>query len=144
MTQRSKALYFGEILKQHVTTNPYLQPKNGLTHCNQFVQLVADEMLVPLKKQLANAMYDDMVAGKEGWINCLTVVTAQEAADKGQLTIGIWKNLSGEHGHVVIVRPSLDGQLGVRVAQAGGHNSENCTLNQAFGFLGPVMFFTHP
>lgn len=141
--QCSKALLFDAILKQHVTSNPFLQPKDGLTHCNQFVQLVADEMQVPLKKQLANAMYDDMKEGKEGWLPCLTVVSAQEEADKGQLTIGIWKNPSGEHGHVVIVRPSLEGQLGVRVAQAGGHNSDSCTLAQAFGFLGPVLYFTH-
>lgn len=93
-----------------------LSDANGVTHCNEAVNYVAKAMgyngfdklktLDPTDAILANQMYDAMASNPE-WMEVDGTV-AQAHANNGALVIAAWKNPTGIHGHVAVVRP---GQL---------------------------------
>lgn len=87
---------------------------DGMTDCNRFVNLVCqlldygkfvrEGQTMPI---LANEMYDIMLSGND-WKE-VDGKTAQWYANTGALVVAAWKNPTGDHGHVCVVRP---GELG--------------------------------
>ncbi len=81
---------------------------DGITYCNRFVNLVCEAIgytkfsrpgALPI---LANDMYDLMLSG-EDWKE-VDGKTAQWYANTGCLVVAAWKNPTGGHGHVCVVR----------------------------------------
>lgn len=86
---------------------------DAVTHCNEAVNFVAKRMgyagfddlrtAAPDDAILANQMFD-LMAKSPDWLEVDGVV-AQSHANVGALIVAAWKNSSGVHGHVAIVRP---------------------------------------
>jgi hypothetical protein len=83
---------------------------DGMTDCNRFVNLVCQAMgytkfvregqVMPI---LANDMFDEMSKPEGDWKE-LDGAKAQWYANTGALVIAAWKNPTGSHGHVCVVR----------------------------------------
>lgn len=153
-SQRSAQQYGAVIDQFDVTRNSRYAPyRNGSdTYCNIFVWDVTRAMNAEIPHYIdaqtgdiagypppkgalettANRLYDwlENHGRRYGWVE-VDEAAAQQAANNGHPAITVRKNPSG-HGHVQMVRPSLDGgydaQKGAAVAQAGsrlveyGHN----------------------
>jgi hypothetical protein len=68
---------------------------------------------------------------------------AQEAANQGKLAVVMWKNTGSGHGHVAVVRPGSVTNAGPAIAQAGRHNFNEGHVQNGFGHLTPLEFFSH-
>ena len=85
--------------------------QDGMTDCNRFTNLVCQRMGFTKfvsdgqhEPILANAMVDYMTAHPEEW-KPVSGHNAQWYANLGVLVIAAWKNPTGGHGHVCVVRP---------------------------------------
>lgn len=82
-------------------------PANGVTHCNEYVQLVSAAFdVTDLKGLLANDMYELMRDKTNEW-TLVSGEVAQQHANVGALVIAAWFNPEGPHGHVSIVVPGF-------------------------------------
>lgn len=84
---------------------------DGMTDCNQFVNYVCQRLgytkFVPAGQRLpilANQMVDYMLENHKEWWE-LSGLATQQFANLGVLILAGWKNPSGGHGHVCVVRP---------------------------------------
>lgn len=93
-------------------TGEYSSILDGMTDCNRFVYEVLanygykkfwDEK--EKRPILANQMFDLLVSNGD-WIEVSGDI-AQFHANTGALVVAAWKNPSGEHGHVCMVRPGI-------------------------------------
>lgn len=128
---------------------PDLQPKDGVTHCNQAVCMVADAMGC---KDLDFKDADEIIyfiSNNPDWQE-IQMNQVQEMANKGSLCIAGLDSraLNSEHGHVVTIRPGrpvYSGKWGptprclnigaenfIARAKRGPLTAMSCGLNEAF------------
>lgn len=93
----------------------YSSAVDGMTDCNRFVNFVCQKLGYrkfvkdgQTEPMLANEMVDYMQTTDYEWKE-IGGYTAQWYANLGELVIAGWRNPTGGHGHVCIVRP---GSLG--------------------------------
>lgn len=164
LIDRSPANYVAAAKQFEVETNPrYVRghdgnPANGQeTYCNIFLWDVTKAMScevahwvdpatgveVPRGKGVelsANGVCDwfTVHALKFGWMQC-GKRQAMERASKGLPSVVIWKN-PGKIGHVAIILPGTDF---CHIAQAGGTNFFDQSLEKGFGAIPDLLFYTH-
>jgi hypothetical protein len=115
-----------------------------VTHCNQFAQDALKGIGVPksaIPGGNANNMNNWLNSSKgqqAGW-HKVSAADAQKMANAGHPVLASWKNNSGPHGHVAVVRPGHDDGK-VHIAQAGGTNHSDTTVNKGFGKHQPEYF----
>lgn len=137
-----------------VVHNPRYLAEGSETYCSTFVWDVTRAMGAEIphwvmgRELNANSWADWLLArGAElGWTSCSPTEAVQNA-NHGRPAIGIWKNLKGGHGHVVVILPTPIGPPTpvpgtVFVAQAGTRNFVGEPLAHSFGAL-PVTFYRH-
>jgi|GEM_PF-2395758 len=176
---RSPENYYNVIAQFQVETAARYQPNEGETFCNIFVWDVCAAMdtILPhfFTADLMPASLDDYyytgsanvracfleVRGIEyGW-RVVEEKEAQQRADEGYPTIGVWKNPDAEaddngvsslrpSGHMMIVRPSPIGvpyrlRKGPYIAQAGETNTMTGYVSEIMGFFkrSQVIYYTH-
>lgn len=98
-----------------------------------------------------NATYNWLNAyGRQyGWYT-VSAATAQQRANSGYPTVAIWKNPTGESGHIAMVRPEGNGYAysasrGPVIAQAGASNYNYATISLGFGTsrMPAIQYWTH-
>lgn len=120
------------------------------SHCSAFAAAAADNLGVNLLHPpehshvlLSNAQYDWLAspAGREaGWHPVADAVTAQVAANQGELVLAVCKNPDVvQAGHIAIVRPeskSADAIAadGPQITQAGYYNYRSASLREGFRY----------
>lgn len=95
---------------------------------------------------LANAQHDWLVGepGKaKGWKPVDTRKTALERAMGGFPTVATWKNPTGGHGHIMLVRPNLKDPTRMYVAGAGSRTGGCIRIEDSFGINIMPDFCTH-
>lgn len=110
------------------------------TFCNFFLRDALAGLGIQLPKMRANEMFDYFSRSTD-W-RAVQSYDAAVAASAGFPTVAAWKNPSGGPGHVGLVMPTIRGQNGIRLAQAGRTNFSNGTVGQGFGGY-PVSYWTH-
>jgi len=119
-----------------------LQPRDGVTLCNEAARFMCAVLQVPLVRDIANNQRDWLASSLE-W-KTVDVETARQRAESGFPTLAVWKNPTGGHGHIAVVVPApLKDPGGVYVAAAGLRNTNCDTLNSQFGLSIYPEFFTH-
>ncbi len=177
--ERTAINYYNVLAEFRVETALRYQPKSGKTFCNIYAWDVANAMdiILPhyLTKELMLADKDAYyysasanvyacfleVRGLEyGW-KIVEAKEAQERANDGFMTIGVWKNSNAAtdengvsahypSGHIVVVRPQPTGSVyqnskGPYIAQAGSFNTMNANISDVFNILQRpnVVYYTH-
>ena len=127
--------------------NPRYQPRGRrgtpgrTTYCNQFAQEALRRMGVPYPTGNANAM--NRWFNREGAANGWRQVSAEEAqrmVNEGHPAVATWRNPTGVHGHIGVLRPGELPDGSPRMAQAGGRNFNDGTVRQGFGRHEPQYF----
>jgi LysM repeat protein len=161
--ERASAIYSQLINQFAVGNNPRYLPDNGNTYCNIFAWDVSRAMGAEIPHWIdssgniaapsaphaseininggVNWMRSHGVS-QFGWKSC-TEQQAQAAANAGKLAVVMWKNTGSGHGHVAVVRPGSITAVGAAIAQAGRHNFNEGHVQNGFGQLGPLEFFSH-
>lgn len=139
---------------------PDLQPKDGVTHCNEAVSMIADAMGC---KELDLKSADEICEYMENNLDWqkIDIKQAQDMANQGSLVIAGLdsKALGQEHGHVVVIRPGkavFSGKWGLtpRCLNIGAENfiarakrgpltAMSCGVNEAFQPL-PLFYVWRP
>jgi hypothetical protein len=156
------------VFKQfNVESNPRYASTSTATYCNIFVWDVTSALgaMIPhwvysdghaaqpfakgASELNANATSNwlDRYGNSNGWY-LATPETAQSYADQGKPAIVIWKNPTGESGHMAIVRPDVspyNASQGPAIAQAGRVNMEltHVMSSNSFGSRTNVRYFVH-
>lgn len=117
---------------------------NRTTWCNVFTQDALKGLGVPQKNfptGLANQMNDwfHKKGAANGWRK-VSAAEAQQLANQGNPTVATWKNPSGGHGHIGVIRPGQLKNGSPTMAQAGGTNFNKGTVRQGFGNKEPQYF----
>jgi hypothetical protein len=138
------------------------------THCSAFAAAAAEDLDIYLLHPpehshvlLANAQYDWLPsdAGREaGWRPVDSPLAAQQAANRGELVVAVYKNPNAAMpGHIAVVRPSdktadaIEAK-GPQITQAGFNNYRSADLAAGFdhhpgawtpGGRGGVKFYAH-
>lgn len=161
--ERDRAIYSQLINQFAVGNNPRYLPGDGNTYCNIFAWDVSRAMGAEIPHWVdasghiaapgaphaseininggVNWMRSHGV-NQFGWKSC-TEQQAQNAANTGELAVVMWKNTGSGHGHVAVVRPGSITAVGAAIAQAGRHNFNEGHVQNGFGQLGPLEFFSH-
>lgn len=93
-------------LEKPYGSGEYSSAKDGATDCNRFVNEVCLRYEYnKFNGMLANQMFDSMISNGD-WIE-VEGDAAQYHANNGAVVIAAWKNLTGGHGHVCMVRPGI-------------------------------------
>lgn len=151
-----------------VTTNGRYKRTRNSTYCNIFAWDVMSAMNVSLPHWIsragapanpyekgaseltANATYDWLYkyGPKYGWSR-ITAQKAQERANNGYPTVGVWKNTGKGSGHIAVIRPETKSYTYTEnnpvVAQAGGTNYKITKASKGFGTsrLSSIVYWTH-
>jgi hypothetical protein len=150
---RSASAYIEVIEQFRVEANPRYEPRDGKTYCNIFVWDVTAAMNAEIPhwvcpdgspggpgvahaaRQNCNAMYSWLIKHGQscGWKKLSQEAQAQVLADEGRPVIAIWPNPDPDgHGHLVIIRPWMQGDDEITCAQAGESSFSKGTLSVAF------------
>jgi hypothetical protein len=161
--QRDPGIYSQLIDQFAVGFNPRYKPGGGNTYCNIFVWDVSRAMGEEIAHWVdgsgniaapfAPHASEININGGVNWMNShgvpqrgwliATAQEAQDAANRGELAVVMWKNLTGGHGHTAIVRPGAVTVRGPATAQAGAHNFNMGHVMDGFGTHGPLQYFRH-
>ena len=154
---------YAEVIDQFaVGHNPRHLARDGFTFCNIFVWDITramnaevphwidptGEIAVPFsngaKEMTINAGVDWLRnhGGDHGWASA-TEEQAQDTANQGRLSVVVWKNPTGGHGHTAVIRPGIITGEGPLIAQAGGRNFNAGRLKQGFGTRQSLQFYVH-
>ncbi len=121
------------------------EPRDGLTHCNQFAQAVTAALQCPIPVELANVQiaWLEGVGGKSSGWEETTREHAIVHAQCGGPVLVTWANPTG-HGHIAVMRPAPKGHEhdAPFIAQAGRENFWIGRLQRGFSNL-PVRYFAH-
>ena len=127
-------------LPQPYGCGEYSSVKDHSTDCNRFVNEVCEGMgYKTFKGLLANQIYDSLMKNGE-WLEVAGDV-AQFHANSEALVIAAWKNPTGGHGHVCVVRPGeaeASGSWGImnktvpKVANVG--EPDKCRIDRKASF----------
>ncbi|MEX1308010.1 MAG: hypothetical protein AB1Z19_05750 [Eubacteriales bacterium] len=177
--ERSAINYYNVLAEFRVETALRYQPQSGKTFCNIYAWDVANAMDVHLPHYLTK---DLMLADEDayyytassnvyacflevrgleyGW-KVVTAKEAQERANEGYMTIGVWRNPNAAvdendvcahypSGHIVLVRPQPTGSVyrsskGPYIAQAGAFNTMNANVSDIFNVFRKIqiVYYTH-
>ncbi len=177
--ERTAINYYNILAEFRVETALRYQPKDGKTYCNIYAWDVANAMdiILPhyltqdLKSADAGSYYYTASANvyacfletrglEYGW-KPVEAKEAQERANLGYMTIGVWKNTNAAvddngvsahypSGHIVLIRPQPTGSIyqkskGPYIAQAGSYNTMNANIKDVFNILQrqKVVYYTH-
>ena len=162
--ERDPAVYDQVIDQFAVSHNPRHLPKDGNTFCNIFVWDVtramgaeiphwitqAGDVAPPFSSEavelVVNGVFDWMRrfgVKVHGWQGC-TEAEAQAAANSGNPAVVMWRNPTGGHGHIAVVRPGELSSKGAVVAQAGATNFNRGYVRDGFGTKQGLKFYFHP
>jgi hypothetical protein len=135
-----------ELLKEHGKLLTPLDP--GETHCSAFAAAAADALGVYLLHPpehshvlLANAQHDWLASDagrKAGWTPVDSALSAQQAANRGEFVVAVFKNPDAHNpGHIAVVCPSEKSGArieaeGPQIAQAGVKNYRSIDLRTGF------------
>jgi hypothetical protein len=126
--------------------NASLQPRDGLTFCNDAITQLTLPLGCAVPIALANQQHDWLTGepGKAaGWV-LVDAETARQRAATGFPTVATWKNPTGGHGHIMLVVPSPDADMGhLYVAGAGVKNFNCARIEDSFGLTIHPDFLTH-
>lgn len=166
--KRGNKAYNTVINQFEVATNPRYKKTSSATYCNIFGWDVMSAMNVDLPHWIknnkpatsntkgatemnANATYNWMLNyGKKnyGWKE-VTAKEAQNRANKGYPTVGIYKNPNGKRsGHIVVIRPETSSYKyssakGPVIAQAGSSNYNYGYIDKSIYSAKTLKYFTH-
>ena len=161
--KRDQAIYAQLINQFAVGDNPRYLAGHGKTYCNIFVWDVTRAMgaEVPHWVDAAGNIAAPGAAGaneininggvswmrtrgvpRHNWRSA-TAAEANDAANKGLVSVVMWKNPTGGHGHTAVVRPGIINSRGPQIAQAGRHNFNMGRVADGFGSLSPLEYFIH-
>jgi LysM repeat protein len=161
--QRDTGIYSQLINQFAVGDNPRHLAGHGKTYCNIFVWDVSRAMgaEVPHWINAAGNIAAPGAAGANeininGGVNWMkshgvsehdwrkaTPAQAQDAANQGLISVVMWKNPTGGHGHTAVIRPGSINNKGPEIAQAGRHNFNRGRITDGFGNLSPLEYFIH-
>ena len=168
--KRSTDAYNAVIDQFLVDTNPRYAITNGYTFCNIFAWDVCTAMeatlphwvrdkYTPAEPYSKNAFETSVNIlsvwledhGEQyGWKK-VTAAEAQTSADEGHPTVAIWKNPTGESGHIAVVRPQGKGYFyseknGCVIAQAGSLNFSYGNVITSFmeERMSEIVYWTAP
>ena len=68
---------------------------------------------------------------------------AQDNANLGNVSVAVWKNPTGGHGHTAVIRPGFVTPRGVTIAQAGSTNFGIGHLVDGFGTKVGIEYYIH-
>lgn len=126
--------------------NASLQARDGLTFCNDAITQLTLPLGCAVPIALANEQHDWLMGGAgkaDGWLQ-VDAETARQRAATGFPTVATWKNPSGGHGHIMLVVPSPDTDMGhLYVAGAGLKNFNSTRIENSFGLTIHPDFLTH-
>lgn len=118
------------------------QPRDGLTHCNDYVCCFVAALGAPFAPAgtLANAQHTWLTDTSHHWRQ-VDAVDAAKRADLGFPVVASWFNQTGGHGHIAVVMPaSAPGHL--FVSAAGAKNFVCAPIENSFGLQIHPDFFT--
>lgn len=112
------------------------------TFCNKFVADVTALLDCPVPQLLANDQIHwlEGLGASGGWRQVFPT-SAFALANKGAPVVATYLNPGG-HGHIAIVVPTPENEVGIYVAQAGSTNFACGPVGDGFGRL-PVRYFAH-
>lgn len=172
---RSVDVYNQVIDQFNVETHGRYRKRDGNTYCNIFAWDVTRAMGAEIPHWLTydNEMYhmDNNISYKANTAfarelnansvyrymenHCadigyqeVTPLEGQSLANEGKPVVVVWENKGGI-GHVAVVRPDMTGQVDqaseIRIAQAGGKNFSNGTLEKGFNNvnINEMKFYAH-
>jgi hypothetical protein len=162
--KRDPELY-DQILNQFaVGVNPRYKFREGGYWCNIFLWDVSramgaeiphwisedGEIAAPNAKGATETTVNDLVdwmftlgVTKYGWKKT-TEHVARQSANEGKITVILWKNITGDHGHAAVMRPNFDLDTPIIIAQAGLFNFNHGRLEKGFGTdKKDLLFFYH-
>lgn len=126
-----------------------LQPRDGVTLCNEAVRFMLAVLGGHIPRAVANEQadwLDSAEARAHGWMRCdsstlAPAEVAKQRAELGYPTVAVYRNPSG-HGHIALCIPAPDVDEGhLYVAAAGEVCTNSARIEKQFGNL-PVAFFT--
>src|SRR5262249_37771172 len=126
------------------------------TYCNVYVHDVTRSLgaAIPLSVRdgrgqtqwlNANRMQDWLRQPGNGW-RSVGAAEAQRLANQNRPVVASWKNPTGGHGHIAVVRPgTYSATYGPAIAHAGTTPSNNATVAQGFGRtrMSEVRYFVY-
>ncbi len=119
------------------------QPREGLTHCNDYACCFMAALAVPFAPAgtLANEQHAWLSVASNGW-RPVDAIEAAIRASLGYPVVASWANPTGGHGHIAVAMPeSVSGHL--FVSAAGARNVVCATIESSFGLSIHPDFFTH-
>jgi LysM repeat protein len=161
--ERDSAIYSQLINQFAVGNNPRYLPGDGNTYCNIFAWDVSRAMGAEIPHWIDSSgnvatpfgshASEININGGVTWMRNHGVTQfgfkscspqqAQDAANQGKLAVVMWKNTGSGHGHIAVVRPGSVTSAGPAIAQAGRHNFNEGHVQNGFGQLTPLEFFSH-
>jgi LysM repeat protein len=161
--QRDAGIYSQLINQFAVGDNPRYLAGHGETYCNIFVWDVTRAMAAEVPHWIDSAgniaapgapgANEININGGVNWMRSHGVpnhgwrsanaAQAQDAANQGLISVVMWKNPTGGHGHTAVVRPGSINSQGPEIAQAGRHNFNMGRVTNGFGNLSPLEYFVH-
>ena len=155
---------YSQVINQFaVGDNPRYLAGQGKTYCNIFVWDVTRAMGAEVPHWVdsggnivapgAAGASEININGGVNWMRShgipnhnwrsVTPAEAQDAANQGLVSVVMWKNPTGGHGHTAIVRPGTLNGNGPEIAQAGRHNFNLGRVANGFGNLSPLLYVVH-
>lgn len=127
-----------------------LQPREGVTLCNEAARFIMAVLDVYLPRMVANEQHDWLASDEgraHGWMR-VDSETARQRAELGYPTLAVWKNPTSSpgnpaHGHIAVVIPAPTTNPGhLYVAAAGLNNTNSSPIEKQFGLSIQPDFFT--
>ncbi len=177
--ERSAIEYYNILAEFRVETALRYRPAEGKSYCNIYAWDVANAMDIKLPHYLTKDMrladkdayyytasanvyacFLEVRGLEYGW-KTVTAKEAQERANLGYMTIGVWKNPNAAtdengvcahypSGHIMLIRPQPTGSVyrtfkGPYIAQAGSFNTINANVSDVFNAIrrSQVVYYTH-
>lgn len=125
-----------------------------LTLCSDAINALTNALGCPIPislplrggETLANAQHDWLLgpAGQAARWLLVDLHTARQRAETGFPTVATWKNPSGGHGHIMLLRPAPPSHPGhIYVAGAGSRVGGCIRIEDSFGLSLHPDFVTH-
>jgi hypothetical protein len=147
---RSAAAYNNVINQFAAGVNPRyaVRDLNGDGNLDTFCNILLWDVTAAMNAEIPHFFANDELNANEtyDWMRNTGVVSygwreataqeAQTAANRGQVAVALRKNLTGESGHAMVIRPGAEtvGVRGPAIAQAGGKKVNGVLVANNFNF----------